>query len=141
MKKSILFALFMLNACSSGNSDPRIGKAELTKLKRWEAQTNIDANIEIELNRRNPQTDESFMQIVNETVKRSVEKEKQQIRALKLEHREVRKIAQLYEEMLTITPELYQATLTSDKKRIVMLQAKIEQLNQQSVKLEKQIFQ
>ena len=81
------------------------------------------------------------MQIVNETVKRSVEKEKQQIRALKLEHREVRKIAQLYEEMLTITPELYQATLTSDKKRVVMLQAKIEQLNQQSVKLEKQIFQ
>ena len=141
MKKSILFALFMLNACSSGNSHPRIGKAELTKLKRWEAQTNIDANIEIELNRRNPQTDESFMQIVNETVKRSVEKEKQQIRALKLEHREVRKIAQLYEEMLTITPELYQATLTSDKKRVVMLQAKIEQLNQQSVKLEKQIFQ
>ena len=119
----------------------RIGKAELTKLKRWEAQTNIDAYIEIELNRRNPQTDESFMQIVNETVKRSVEKEKQQIRALKLEHREVRKIAQLYEEMLTITPELYQATLTSDKKRVVMLQAKIEQLNQQSVKLEKQIFQ
>lgn len=43
--------------------------------------------------------------------------------------------------MLTITPELYQATLTSDKKRVVMLQAKIEQLNQQSVKLEKQIFQ
>ena len=52
----------------------------------------------------------------------------------------MRKIAQLYEEMLTITPELYQATLTSDKKRVVMLQAKIEQIKQKYVNLEKKIF-
>lgn len=138
---SLLLFAFTLTACAGGTNDPAVGKSELIKLNRWEQNTNIESEIEAALNRTNPQTDERFNQVVKNTVKQRVEKEKQGLKALNLQHREVRKLAKLYEEMLNLTPQMYDAFLANNEKQSVMLQNQMNKLLQQTSLLEKQLKQ
>lgn len=135
----ILLLIFTLTGCSSGTQDPAIGKVDLMKVSQWERKTNIEVSIENALNRANPQTHEKFSQVVNSTVKQSIEKEKQSLKALNIQHREVRKLVKLYEEILNLVPQMYAAFLSHHEKRATELQMRMNKLIQQTAQLEKQL--
>lgn len=134
-----LYIATLLAGCAGGTTDPAIGKADLQKVSHWEQSADIAEGVAQALTKANPQTHESFSQVINNAVKQSVEKERQRLMALNVQHQDVRKLVKLYEEKLMAMPAMYQTLLSGNEKARIIVQNKLDRLTQQTAQLEQQL--